>query len=133
MAHYAFLNEENIVTDIITGVDEDDTANLPDEFSSWEEFYADFRGETCKRTSYNTIGNTHREGGTAFRGNYAGFGFTYDQANDVFIPPKPFESWSLDTDIWLWVPPVDLPEDTDNEYVWNENTETWDIQSNITP
>jgi len=133
MGHYAFLNKDNVVTDVITGVDEDDTTNLPNEFSSWEEFYADFRGETCKRTSFNTIGNTHREGGTAFRGNYAGFGFIYDETNDVFYPPKPYESWTLDTDTWLWVAPVDLPNDADNEYVWNENTQSWDIQTDITP
>ena len=133
MAHYAFLNKDNIVTDVISGVDEDDTANLPNEFSSWEEFYGDFRGESCKRTSFNTIGNTHREGGTVFRGNYAGLGFIYDETNDVFYPPKPFESWTLNTDTWLWVAPVDLPDDADNEYVWNENTQSWDIQADITP
>lgn len=132
MAHYAFLNESNIVTEVIAGIDEDDLKTLPSEFNSWEEFYGDFRGQTCKRTSYNTIGNTHREGGTPFRGNYAGIGMLYDETNDVFLPQQPFPSWTLDSNIWLWVPPVALPNDPDNEYVWNENTQNWDIQENIT-
>lgn len=127
MAYYAFLDENNIVTEVISGIDEDDTTTLPSEFSSWEEFYGDFRGQTCKRTSYNTIGNSHRLDGTAFRGNYAGIGFTYDETNDVFLPPKLFESWTLDTNTWLWKAPVDLPDDPDNEYQWNEDDQTWDI------
>jgi len=133
MASYAFLNDNNIVTEVIAGRDEDDLSNLPSGFNSWEEYYADFRGQTCKRTSYNTIGNEHRDDGTAFRGNYAGVGYTYDETNDVFIPPKMFESWSLNTDTWLWEPPVDMPSDEENEYVWNENTQSWDTQENINP
>ena len=72
MAHYAFINENNIVTEVITGIDEDVTEGLPEGFADWEAWYADFRGQTCKRTSYNTIANAHSDGGTAFRGNYAG-------------------------------------------------------------
>ena len=131
MAYYAFLDKNNIVTEVISGIDEDNTSTLPSEFSSWEEFYGDFRGQTCKRTSYNTIGNTHRLDGTPFRGNYAGIGYTYDETNDVFLPPKLFDSWTLDNNTWLWIAPVDLPDDTDNEYVWNENTQSWDIQDTI--
>jgi|DEB0MinimDraft_6_1074348.scaffolds.fasta_scaffold07445_4 hypothetical protein len=131
MAYYAFLDENNIVTDVISGIDEDDLSTLPSEFNSWEEFYGDFRGQTCKRTSYNTIGNTHRDGGTAFRGNYAGIGYIYDEANDVFYPPQIYTSWTLDTNTWLWKAPIDLPDDPDNEYFWNESTQNWDIQDNI--
>ena len=131
MAYYAFLDENNIVTDVISGVDENDTTTLPEGFADWEEWYGDFRGQTCKRTSYNTIGNTHREGGTPYRGNYAGIGFIYDSNNDVFYPPQMYASWTLDTNTWLWVAPIDLPNDPDNEYVWNENTQNWDIQDNI--
>ncbi len=59
MAHYAFLDENNKVVEVITGKGEDDTDTLPEEFDSWEDWYADFKGLTCKRTSYNTIANTH--------------------------------------------------------------------------
>ena len=128
MASYAFLDEDNIVTEVIAGIDEDDTTTLPIEFNSWEEFYGDFRGQTCKRTSYNTIGNEHREGGTAFRGNYAGIGYYYDETNDVFYPQQPYPSWTLDTNSWLWVPPVEMPSE-DNIYSWNEQTQNWDIIS----
>lgn len=126
MAHYAFLDENNIVTEIITGKDENDLDTLPENFANWEEFYSDFRSQTCKRTSYNTLGNTHLNGGSAFRGNYAGLGYTYDTENDVFIPPKPFNSWVLDENTWLWKPPVDYPDDNENTYTWNEETTSWD-------
>ena len=96
MAHYAFLNDNNIVTEVIVGKDEDDNADLPEGFDSWEAWYGDFRGQTCKRTSYNTVGNSHTLDGTPFRGNYAGIGFTYDENDDVFYPPQPYPSWALD-------------------------------------
>ena len=105
MAHYAFLNDNNTVTEVITGVDEDAKDDLPDEFDSWEEFYADFRGQTCKRTSYNTYENEHRNGGTPFRGNYAGIGYTYDETNNVFIEPEPViegKTFTLNTTKWIW-------------------------------
>lgn len=100
MAHYAFLDENNIVTEVIVGKDETDTQH------NWEEYYGNIRNQTCKRTSYNTLGNEHLLGGTAFRGNYAGIGYTYDEVNDVFIPPQPSEdgwTFTLDTDTWLWI------------------------------
>ena len=105
MAHYAFINENNIVTEVIVGKDEDDTTDLPEGFADWEAWYADFRGQTCKRTSYNTVGNTHTDGGTPFRGNYAGIGYTYDEVNDVFIGPQPVEegkTFQLNETTWLW-------------------------------
>ena len=76
MAHYAFINDNNIVTEVIVGIDEDNTTDLPEGFADWEAWYADFRGQTCKRTSYNTSANAHTDGGTAFRGNYAGIGLS---------------------------------------------------------
>tara|TARA_R100000482_G_scaffold12046_1_gene3610 strand:+ start:235 stop:630 length:396 start_codon:yes stop_codon:yes gene_type:complete len=85
MAHYAFINENNIVTEVIVGKDEDDNTDLPEGFADWEAWYADFRGQTCKRTSYNTIANTHTLDGTPFRGNYAGIGFTMIQTMMYFI------------------------------------------------
>ena len=125
MAHYAFLNDNNIVTEVITGVDEDAKDDLPDEFDSWEEFYEDFRGQTCKRTSYNTIGNEHNDSGTAFRGNYAGIGYTYDETNDVFYGPKPYTKWIMNETTWLWEAPEAYPDDG-KEYVWNDNKGEWE-------
>jgi len=125
MAHYAFLNDNNIVTEVITGVDEDAKDDLPSEFSSWEEFYADFRGQTCKRTSYNTFGNEHNDSGTAYRGNYAGIGYTYDESNDVFYGPKPYSKWTLNETTWTWEAPEDYPDDGKN-YIWNDNKGEWE-------
>ena len=120
MAHYAFLDENNIVTEVIVGKDENTDG------VDWEEWYGNFRGQTCKRTSYNTIANTHTLDGTPFRGNYAGIGFTYDTDNDVFIAPKPYDSWIIDEDTWTWKAPTPMPNDG-NMYMWNEDTQSWDL------
>ena len=125
MAHYAFLNDNNIVTEVITGIDEDVTEGLPEGFADWEAWYADFRGQTCKRASYNTMANEHSGEGTAFRGNYAGIGFTYDTENDVFYEPKPYRKWILDETTWTWKAPVDMPDDG-KFYTWNDNTGAWE-------
>ena len=98
MAYYAFLDSNNIVTEVIFGKDEGGDTD-------WEVEYGNIRGQTCKRTSYNTIGNEHTDSGTPFRGNYAGIGYTYDETNDVFVEPKPVkEGWTftLNTTTWLW-------------------------------
>ena len=84
MAHYAFLDSNNIVTEVITGKNEGEDG------IDWEQWYGDFRGQTCKRTSYNTMGGVHSNGGTPYRKNYAGIGYTYDPAKDAFYSPKPF-------------------------------------------
>tara|TARA_B100001939_G_scaffold175437_1_gene151071 strand:+ start:1476 stop:1847 length:372 start_codon:yes stop_codon:yes gene_type:complete len=118
MAHYAFLNMENIVTEVITGKDETDGP------INWEIHYGNIREQVCKRTSYNTRGGQHLDGGTAFRKNYAGIGYTYDYARDAFIPPKPFPSWTLDENTCLWKAPVEIPSD-DKPYEWNEDNKTW--------
>lgn len=118
MAHYAFLDENNIVTEVITGKDE--TEGLYD----WERFYANERGQTCKRTSLSTYGGVHTRGGTPFRKNYAGIGYTYDVGRDAFIPPKPFNSWVLNETTCLWEAPVARPEAT-KTYSWNEDTQQW--------
>ena len=119
MAHYAFLDENNIVTEVIVGKDEGTDG------VDWEEWYGDFKGQTCKRTSYNTIANTHTDNGTPFRGNYAGIGFTYDTENDVFYGPQPYGSWTL-TSNWVWEAPIPYPDDG-NIYNWNEDTQSWDL------
>jgi len=120
MAHYAFLDENNIVTSVIVGKDEG-TDGI-----DWEQKYGEIKGQTCKRTSYNTIANTHLLDGTPFRGNYAGIGYLYDDVNNIFIPVKPYDSWSLDITTATWKAPVDKPTDG-QDYNWNEETTSWDL------
>ena len=107
MAHYAFLDENNLVTEVIVGIDETETIEGLDT----ETWYGNFRGQTCKRTSYN--GNIRKQ--------YAGIGFTYDQVNDVFIGVQPYPSWTLDEN-FDWQPPTPKP---DGEYVWDEDSLSW--------
>ena len=85
MAHYAFLNDDNMVTEVITGRDEND---LPEGITSWEDYYGAIRGQTCLRTSYNTRNGVHELGGTPFRGTFAQPGHTYDPAIDEFVAPS---------------------------------------------
>ena len=119
MAHYAFLNSDNIVIEVIVGQDEGGI--------DWEQHYSEFRGKVCKRTSYNTVLGVHRLNGTPFRKNYAGIGYTYDTDRDAFIPPKPYASWVLDENICSWVAPIAYPDDN-SFYIWNETTVSWDKQ-----
>ena len=84
MAHYALLDQQNVVTQVIVGRDEDD---LPDGITSWEDYYGALRGRRCLRTSYNTRNGEHLTGGTPFRGTYAGIGYRYDPELDEFVAP----------------------------------------------
>ena len=118
MAHYAFLNENNIVTEVIVGKDEGE------EGVDWEAHYGAFRGQPCKRTLKNTHGGVHFGGGTPYRKNYAGIGYTYDADRDAFIPPKPYASWLLDEDACVWNAPVSYPNDGER-YRWDEATLSW--------
>ena len=120
MAHYAFLNMQNIVTEVIVGKDETDGP------INWEIHYGNIREQVCKRTSYNTRGGVHSEGGVSFRKNYAGIGYSYDEVRDAFIPPKPFDSWILNETTCLWEAPVEYPTDG-QQYRWNEELGTWDL------
>lgn len=115
IAHYAELDENNTVTQVFVGRNEDD---LPEGIDDWETYYAR-PGFTVKRTSFNTRGGVHYDPETgepsedqskAFRGNYAGIGFTYDEELDAFIPPKPSDDAILDADTFSWVMP-DTPEE----------------------
>jgi hypothetical protein len=108
MAHYAFLNQNNVVTEIITGIDESELIEGLDP----ETWYANFRGQTCKRTSYNN----------KIRKQYAGIGYTYDEVNDVFIAPQPYPSWSLDNN-FNWQPPIPKPEGFN--WYWSEKSLEW--------
>lgn len=108
MAHYAFLDDNNIVTEVIVGTDETELIEGLDP----ETWYSNFRGQVCKRTSYNAN----------IRKNYAGIGFTYDAERDAFIPPKPFNSWVLNEETCNWEAPVPMPE---GNYYWDEETTSW--------
>jgi hypothetical protein len=109
MAHYAFLDENNIVTEVIVGVDETELI----EGLSPEEWYGNFRNQTCVRTSYNN----------KIRKQYASIGCTYNQTADVFIAPKPFDSWSLDSN-YDWQAPIERPADG-KKYLWDEANQVW--------
>ena len=89
-------------------------------------------GDVYKQTSYNTHGGVHSLGGTPFRKNYAGLGYTYDAQRDAFIPPKPYASWVLDENTCLWNSPIPMPSDATlgpppKMYNWNEETIGWDL------
>ena len=108
MAHYAFLDENNVVTEVIVGIDETEQIEGLDP----ETWYRNFRNQTCKRTSYNNN----------IRKQYAGIGYTYNAEADVFIAPRPFASWSLDEN-FDWQAPVARPEE--GFWMWDEDTTTW--------
>jgi hypothetical protein len=112
MAHYAFLDQNNIVTEVIVGVDETELIEGLDT----EAWYGNFRGQSCKRTSYN--GN--------IRKNYAGIGYSYDEARDAFISPKPFQSWLLNEETCNWEAPTPMPTDG-QKYVWVEDDLNWQV------
>lgn len=128
MAHYAWIDENNIVINVTTGVDEDVIEeNIGGSTEAWEDFYTQAinqHGIYVKRTSYNSYGGVHKSGGTPFRKNYAGIGFTYDVERDAFIPQKPYDSWLLDENTCLWKSPVEYPNDG-LKYTWDENTKNW--------
>ena len=109
MAHYAFLNENNIVTEVIVGIDETELIEGLDP----ETWYENFRGQTCVRTSYNS----------KIRYNYAGIGYTYDPIDDAFIAPQPYKSWLLNSKK-QWEPPIAYPTDG-KLYGWNEQSGEW--------
>jgi len=126
MAHYAYLDANNIVYQMIVGKNENEDG------VDWEEYYG------AKRTSYNTKGGIYYDSITnqptedqskAFRKNYAGIGYTYDPVRDAFIPPKPFESWILNEDTCRYQSPVPHPND-DKLYFWNEELQNWELIKN---
>jgi hypothetical protein len=86
--------------------------------------FVDTSPGTWLQTSYNTIGGQHTQGGTPLRGNYAGIGYTYDQANDVFYAPQPYASWTISAPTWTWTAPTAHPTDG-KPYVWDEPTLSW--------
>ena len=124
MSHFAKLDANNIVTFVTVGRQEDDGK---------EQELNDRTGDVYRQTSYNTRGGIHYNAETgevsedqskAFRKNYAGVGYTFDEVRDAFIPPKPFESWVLDENTCLWEAPVTYPADGD-VYEWDESSIEW--------
>lgn len=100
MAHYAFIDENNVVVEVIVGRNENEVV---DGISDWEEYYSQYRpGLRALRTSYNTLGGRHLLGKTPFRGNYAGLGSIYDERLDAFIPPRPGPEWVFNEETFSW-------------------------------
>ena len=126
MAHFAKLGVGNIIIKV---------AVVSNDVATTEQAGVDFLNnlygsrDVWKQTSYNTKAGVHLNGGTAFRKNYAGIGYTYDQTRDAFIPKKPFNSWILNETTCQWEAPVAYP-DGDNRYNWNETNQTWDLVDN---
>jgi len=123
MAHFAKLKVGNIVERVEV---------VSNDIATTEQAGLEFLQNLHKtsdmfiQTSYNTRGGVHKLGGTPFRKNFAGIGFKYDQTRDAFIPPKPFNSWTLNETTCHWEAPVAYPTDG-QEYNWNETNQTWDL------
>ena len=121
MAHFAKINESNIVTQVVV-VNDSDGNNDTDGQNFLNNLFK--TTHTWKKTSYNTYGNTHRLGGTPYRKNFASVGFTYDSSRDAFIEPKPYNSWTLNETTCLWESPVAYPSDG-KSYEWDEDNKQW--------
>jgi hypothetical protein len=115
LAHFAKLDENNVVIFVTVGRDEDDGK---------EEELSARTGDIYKQTSYNTYGGVHLLGGTPFRKNYAGIGSIYDEQKDAFISPKPFNSWVLNEETCLWESPIPYPTDG-KSYDWDDAITSW--------
>ena len=118
MAHFAEIDDQSIVQRVVVVTND----VLLDENGVEQEalgvsFCEQLFGGSWKQTSYNSN----------FRKNFASLGYSYNSSIDAFVPPKPFDSWVLDTEIAEYVPPVDMPDDG-NEYIWNEETTSWDLE-----
>lgn len=138
MAYFAKIDENSKVIEVIHVNNEVITLNGEELESLGQEFlkklYNDNEG-VYKKTSYNTIGKKHYTNGIlsqdqskSFRGNYAGVGYTYDSLNDIFIPPQPYPSWSLNLENAQWEAPIPCPKDGNN-YKWSEIDQIWILSS----
>ena len=128
MAHFAKINSSNIVVQVIVVNDNELLVDGTESEAQGINFLnATYKVDNVnwKQTSYNTHSGVHSEGGTPLRKNYAGIGYTYDASKDAFIPPKPFNSWSLNETTCQWEAPVAYPDDN-KKYRWNEDTTSWD-------
>jgi hypothetical protein len=123
MAHFAQIDENNIVTKVIVVADEHE--------ADGENWCTNFIGGNWKQTSYNTVGGVHALGGTPFRKNFAGIGYRYDSGRDAFIPPSNFPSWTLNETTCQWECPTAHPDDGE-KYTWIEATKSWELTSGLT-
>jgi len=113
MSHFAKI-ESGVVTQVIVAEQDFINSGAVGDPTQWYQ------------TSYNTRGGVHELGGTPYRKNYAGVGYSYDADKDAFIPPQPYPSWTLNETSCLWEPPVARPDD-DNRYEWNEADQSWTL------
>ena len=115
MAHFAELNDENVVLRVIV-VDNSDCGggDFPESEPIGVEFCSNLLGGKWIQTSYNAN----------FRKNYASVDYTFDKGRDAFIPPQPHENWVLDGETCKWIPPI--PRPTDGDYLWNQERGIWD-------
>tara|TARA_A100001391_G_scaffold179094_1_gene143852 strand:- start:43 stop:459 length:417 start_codon:yes stop_codon:yes gene_type:complete len=134
MAHYAKLgiNSKVISVEVVADADCQNADGIEDEEVGRQFLERIHNWPLWKKTSYNTAAGQHKLGGTPLRGNYAGIGMTYDEDNDLFLPPKPYPSWVLITAEARWQSPIgDAPELSEAEqlthrYIWNESGQSWD-------
>ena len=112
MSHFALIDDNNIVLQVIVAEQEFIDSGVLGDPSKWIQ------------TSYNTNGGVHSLGGTPLRKNYAAIGYTYDVERDAFIPLKPYDSWTLNEETCLWESPVPYPNDG-NVYIWEEALQQW--------
>ena len=151
MAHYAKLGANNKVIAVHVVADKDcqNADGIEDEEVGRQFLERIHSWPLWKKTSYNTMGGQHKNGGTPFRGNYAGIGMTYDEDNDIFIGKKPYASWTLNTSTASWEAPVTKPDLTSEQssqndagthrwvYTWNgtahqaDNTAGWDLSNEL--
>jgi hypothetical protein len=114
MSHFAQIDDNNLVTQVIV-VEQDviDTGLFGPK-------------ERWIQTSYNTHSGVHQQGGTPLRKNYAGIGYSYDLQRDAFIPPKPYQSWTLEENSCQWQAPIPMPTEQGKIFIWNEATQAWE-------
>jgi len=128
MAHFAKINSDNIVEQVIAVHNNELLVDGIEGEQQGINFIHKIFGtnDTWKQTSYNTRNGVHLGGGTPFRKNYAGVGHTYDATRDAFYAPKPYNSWILNETTCSWEAPVAIPDDN-KPYDWNEETLSWDL------
>jgi len=148
MAHFAKLGANGKVIQVLT-LDNDNMLNadgVEDEAvgQQYLEQHNNWPAQMWIQTSYNTVGGQHKNGGTAFRGNYAGIGYTWDEDDQIFWPKKPYASWVKHNESASWKSPIgDAPALTEEQtsqneanthewnYIWNEDGQSWDLTNSL--
>ncbi len=148
MAHFAKINQDKKVIAVLTLNNSDmlNASGVEDELvgQQYLELHNNWPAQMWIQTSYNTQNKKHKSGGTPFRGNYAGIGYTWDQDDQIFWPKKPYNSWVKHIPTASWKSPIgDAPSLTEEQtsqnvanthkwdYVWNETNTTWDLTDNL--